>query len=411
MRITTLESLRKRLGAFGARGHAIRVVSGGNGAVPWPLLTAFAEEVETFKLFLLNAPVGTPDRDGIVLETPFVGSGMRDSARLSYVPARLSLVPQLLRTAMRPDVVIVNVSPPHGGVLSLGTEVNILPAAIDAVRAQGGSVIAQINPSMPYTYGDAALHIDDVDLAIEADEPLGTLTAPEPDDEAKKIADMLAALVPAEATLQLGIGAIPNAVLAALRNRTGLRVWTEMFSDGMLALADGSLDLDSPIVASFIWGSDDLYKWAGGNRRIVMMRTERTNDPARIARLPRMTSVNAALEFDLFGQANASYAGGRIYSGFGGQTDFVVGALHAQGGRAIIALRSRYAKTGASTIVPRLDCPVTSFQQSAVVTDQGVAWLWGVSQSEQARRLIEKAAHPDIRADLRAAAAQLGLSC
>lgn len=136
-------------------------------------------EVASYRLFMLNAPLGVPDRAGVELERPFVGIGMRGSDRLSYVPARLSLVPKLLRTATPPDVVIVNVSPPRAGVLSLGTEVNILPAAIDAARARGGLVIAQINAAMPYTYGDAALHLDDVDLAVEVDEQSSAVTRPQ----------------------------------------------------------------------------------------------------------------------------------------------------------------------------------------------------------------------------------------
>jgi acyl-CoA hydrolase len=386
------------------------VVSGGNGAVPWTLLAAVEAEMAVYRLFMLNAPAGVPDRADVVLETPFVGVGMRGRDQLSYLPARLSLVPQLLRSSARPDVVIINLSPPRDGLLSLGTEVNILPAAIEAARARGGLVIAQINSAMPYTYGDAVLHPDDVDLAVEVDEPLSVLVEPAPDDQALAVADRVAALVPSGATLQVGIGAVPNGVLAALGARTGLRVWTEMFSDGLLGLAQGALDADAPIVTSFIWGSPDLYAWVDGNRRVVMTRTERTNDPSWIARQPAMTSINATLEVDLFGQANASYVRGRIYSGFGGQSDFVVGALHAHGGQAIIALRSWHAKAAASTIVPHLSSPVTSFQQSAVVTDQGTAGLWGVSQHEQARRLVEEAAHPDVREELRCAAAGYGLN-
>jgi acyl-CoA hydrolase len=410
MRVTTIDAVRRRLAGLAPGPEPLRVVSGGNGAVPWTLLAATDATLATYRLFMLNAPAGVPDRAGVELETPFVGIGMRGSDWLSYLPARLSLVPQMLRTATPPDVVVVNVSPPRAGVYSLGTEVNILPAAIDAARARGGLVIAQINAAMPYTFGDAAVDSDDIDLAVDVDEPLGVLAEPTPDDQALVVADRVAAMVPSGATLQLGIGAIPNGVLGALVERTGLRVWTEMFSDGLLRLAQGALDIDVPIVTSFVWGSPELYAWLDGNRRVAMTRTERTNDPAWIARQPAMTSINTALEVDLFGQANASYVRGRIYSGFGGQSDFVVGALHGHGGQAIVAMRSWHAKAMASTIVPQLNSPVTSFQQSAVVTDQGTAALWGVSQHEQARRLTEDAAHPDAREGLRCAAAGYGLS-
>jgi len=199
------------------------------------------------------------------------------------------------------------------------------------------------------------------------------------------------------ATVQAGIGAVPDAVLAALVARKGLRVWSEMISDGVLDLARAcSLDWAEPIVASFLFGSPDLYAWADRNPQLRMLRTETVNDPARIAARPAMTSINTALQVDLFAQANASYAHGRIYSGFGGQTDFVVGALHSPGGQAIIALPAWHAKTHSST-----------FQHTAVVTDAGRADLFGHSQREQADHLIEHAAAPEARDGLREEAARL----
>jgi acyl-CoA hydrolase len=296
-------------------------------------------------------------------------------------------------------------------VVSLGIEVNIVPAAIESARASGGLVVAQINSAMPFTFGDAELPLDDIDLAVEVDEPLSDLGHPQLDEQSRLVADQVAAMVPDGATLQLGIGAVPGGVLAALTKRSGLRVWSEMFSDGMLGLdRAGALDHDAPIVTSFVWGSEELYAWLDGNRRVLMTRTERSNDPGLIARQPTMTSVNAALEVDLYGQANASYVRGRIYSGFGGQSDFVVGALHAHNGQALIALPSWHARADVSTIVPSLTAPATSFQQTAVVTEQGVARLWGSSQREQARRLIDYAAHPEVRDELRASALSLGLA-
>ena len=183
-----------------------------------------------------------------------------------------------------------------------------------------------------------------------------------------------------------------------------------MFSDSVLALErSGALDTDVPITASFLFGSEELLDWVDGNRRVHMVRTETANDPARIARNPGMVSVNTALQVDLFGQANASRIQARIHSGFGGQTDFIVGALHSVGGQAVIALRSWHPKADVSTIVPMVEEPVTSFQMSAVVTEQGVAEVFGHSQGEQARNLIEHAAHPSVRDELREEATQLGL--
>jgi acyl-CoA hydrolase len=218
-------------------------------------------------------------------------------------------------------------------------------------------------------------------------------------------------MVPDGATLQMGIGAVPDAVLAALTGHRGLRLWTEMFSDGVLALdAAGALDAEHPLTTSFLFGTTELYDWLDDNRRVHMLRTERTNDPALIARQRSMTSINTALEVDLFGQANASRIDARIHSGFGGQTDFIVGALHSHGGQAIMALRSWHPKADVSTIVPMVDEPVTSFQASAIVTEQGVAPLFGSSEKEQARALIDQAAHPRVRAELWEEAANLGLA-
>jgi acyl-CoA hydrolase len=409
MRVVTEQTLSRHLSAL---PHAVpRVLVGGNGATPWQALQLVDDAVPSYRLFMLNAAPGLPERDGVVLETPFIGTGMRGRPGLQYLPCRLSLVPALLRTTTPPDVVVVSTSAPRNGTVSLGIEVNILPAAIEAAHSRGGVVVAQINPSMPYTHGDAVIDVDDIDVAIEADAPLPE-PAPRPaDDLCHEIAHQVAPLIPPAATLQLGIGGVPDAVLVALLERRGLRIWSEMISDGVLALErKGALDRDIPVVTSFAVGSRELYDWLDGNRRVVFARTERTNDPTAIARQPAMTSVNSALQVDLFGQANASYVHGRAYSGFGGQTDFIVGALHAHGGKSIIALPSWHARADVSTIVPTLTEPATSFQQSFVVTDRGVARLWGASQHEQARELIDNAAHPDAREALREHAVRLGLA-
>jgi acyl-CoA hydrolase len=210
--------------------------------------------------------------------------------------------------------------------------------------------------------------------------------------------------------VQLGIGAVPDAVLAALHGRRGLTVWSEMFSDGVLGLAKaGALDPDEPVTGSFAFGSPDLYAWLDRNAGVRMLRTETVNDPARIARRPRMTSVNSALQVDLFAQANATWVAGQVHSGFGGQTDFVVGALHSPGGRAIIALPSWHPKADVSTVVPAITGPVTSFQHSYIVSEQGAAVIWGHDASGQAEQIISHAAHPTVREQLREAGRALGL--
>src|ERR1700761_2186232 len=387
MRVVSERELAVVLGALAGPP---RVVAGGNYATPWRALAVLDGSVARYRLFALNAQAGMPDREGVTFESPFVGPGMRGSSRLRYFPCRLSLVPALLASALPPDVVLIQTSVPWDGAVSLGTEVNILPAAIEAVRARGGLVIAQLNPRVPYTYGDAELPCDVIDYAIEAEAPL----PPPPERPATQssavIGDRVAALIGDGTTLQAGIGAVPDAVLAGLHGRRGLAGVTEMFSDGVIGLAKaGALDPGRPVTASFAFGSVDLYAWMDRNLDVRMLRTEKVNDPAQIAQRPRMSSVNIAPQVDLFAQANATWVGGRVHSGFGGQTDFVVGALHSRGGQAVIALPSWHPKADVSTVVPRLDGPVTSFQHSYIVSEQGTATIWGHDASGQAAQIID----------------------
>ena len=387
-----------------------RIVASGNAAAPRAVLDTLDARLPAYRLFMLNAHPGIPTRPDVVHETAFVGPGMRHSRTLRYVPARLSLVPRLFVTTLLPDVVAVTVAPPVDGRFSLGTEVNILPAAIAACRARGGLVVAQVNRNMPWTYGDGVLDPDDVDVVVEADSPLDVPPASHPDEAAIGVGERLSARVGDGATLQLGIGMVPDATLPGLVRRRGLAIWSEMVSDGVLELdRAGALDPDAPLTASFLYGSREIYDWVHCNPRVQVLRTETTNSPARIAENRSMTSINTALQVDLFGQANASRISARIHSGFGGQTDFIVGALHSNGGQALMALRSWHPKADVSTIVPLVDEPVTSFQPTAVVTEQGVAELFGRDERGQASQLIENAAHPRVREELREEAEALGL--
>ena len=408
MRIIEIEQLKKVLQALSENP---RIVVSGNFAPPMTLLGILDSVLPTYRLHMLNAQPGIPDREGVTHETAFVGAGMRKSSRLDYVPSRLSLLPVLLRDHLRPDVVLLHTTTPRFDTVSLGIEVNILPAAIAAVRAYGGVVIAQANPQMPYTYGDSQIYDSEIDFLVEVDEPLKVHTPGELSDTSRQIGERIAALVEDNSTLQLGIGAVPDAVLELMKKRKGLRVWTEMFSDGVLDLHKlGALDDDVPITASFIFGSPELYQWLHLNRRVRMFRTEKTNDPSLIARQAKMTSINAALQVDLFDQANASRVRGKIYSGFGGSTDFIVGALHSRGGQSFMALPSWHTKTNTSTIIPKITEAVTSFQHSYVVTENGVAPCFGHSEFEQAANIIQYAAHPDAREGLWDAAIKMGLA-
>ncbi|HEV7172374.1 acetyl-CoA hydrolase/transferase family protein [Pedococcus sp.] len=406
--VVTMSQLERRLAAL---PPCPRVVVSGNAATPWEVLETLDRAVPAYRLWMLNAGNGVPDRPGVVAETPFVGPGMRGHSALEYVPCRLSMAPLLFSRTQPPDAVIVHCAPPRQGVLSLGIEVNVLPAAIEACRARGGLVVVVVNRHMPYTLGDAQLDAAAADVIIEVDAPLPTAGAPaRPDEASVAVAEHVAALVPDGATVQMGIGAVPDAVAGHLRDRQDLSVWSEMFSDGLLTLLrGGALSDRMPITASFCFGTQELYDYVDGNPRVRMLRTEKTNDPARIAANPLMCSINTALEVDLYGQVNASRIDGRIFSGYGGQTDFIVGALHSPGGQALIALRSWHPRADVSTIVPLLGEPVTSFQPSAVVTEQGMARLFGRSTAGQAEDLIDRAAHPSVREELWEEARSLGL--
>lgn len=379
-----------------------RIVVSGNAATPASIVAVIDRSLAEVTIHMLNAVSPMPDRDGVTLETTFVGPGMRGRPGLVYVPCRLSMVPVLLHHNLRPDAVVVHTSPARGGKVSLGIEVNVLPAAIESARARGGVVIAAVNPRMPFTHGDSLIALENIDYMVEVDDELTTVPAGVRDPLADQIGANISEFVQSGSTLQLGIGAVPDAVLGAVKEARHLRIWSETISDGVLELERaGALDPDVPVCQSFMMGTHELYAWADDNPRVSMLRTEDCNDPAQIARNYAMTSVNGALQVDLHGQANASRVKGMIYSGFGGSTDFIVGAMHAPAGRAFMALPSWHPRANCSTIVGALDCPATSFQQSAVVTEQGIAWLFGASESAQAHHLINHAAHPDARAELR----------
>ena len=359
---------------------------------------------------MLNAQIGIPHREGVSYESAFIGPGMRNSKQLTYIPSRLSLLPVLIKNHLKPDVVLIHTSLPRFDTVSLGTEVNILPAAIESVRANGGIVIAQANSHMPYTYGDAQIYEHEIDFLLESDEPLTEHVSGELSAVGRAIGERIAPMIKDKSTLQMGIGAVPDATLELLKNRNGMRIWTETFSDGVLNLEEASaLDEGVPITASFVFGTKRLYEWLHLNRRVRMFRTEKTNDPSQIGKQARMTSINAALQVDLYDQANASRVRGSIYSGFGGSTDFITGALHSTGGQSFMALPSWHAKSNSSTIIPLIDGAVTSFQHSHVVTENGIARCFGMSEREQAENLIEFAAHPDARVDLTKAAREMGL--
>jgi acyl-CoA hydrolase len=267
---------------------------------------------------------------------------------------------------------------------------------------------------MPYTFGDAEVPVDVVDLALEVDEPLRTGGGAEADDAARTIGERISAMVPDGATLQLGIGAIPDAVLSCLTNHEDLGIHTEMFSDGLLALAERGVITNrykatwrGRVVTSFALGSQELYNFIDGNPFVEFHSSDIVNDTREIRRNPNVVAINSALEIDLTGQVVADSIGEYIYSGIGGQMDFVRGARLSPGGKAVISLPST-AKGGAisrivPTIKPGSGVVTTRGHVEYVATEYGVVDLAGQSLRRRAELLIS-IAHPDTRADLRAAA-------
>ncbi len=341
----------------------------------------------------------------------FIGANAREAVndgRADYVPVFLSDIPELFTNGVLPlDWAFLNVTPPDAhGFCSLGTSVDCTLAAARAATR----VVAQINPSIPRTLGDSFIHVDDIDVGVEVDQPPYVHQVEPIGDVERRIGDYVAELVPDAATLQMGIGAIPSAVGLALRHKKDLGIHTELFTDPVLDLVEAGAITGAAkeinrhkIVTAFLMGSQRLYDWIDDNPMVEMRPVDYTNDTAVIRRFRRMVAVNSAISIDLTGQVSADSIGTRFYSGFGGQMDFIRGAALAEEGRAIIALPATAAGGTVSRIVPVLSegaGVVTSRAHvRTVVTEYGVAELFGKSVRERAAALIA-VAHPDFRDEL-----------
>ena len=350
----------------------------------------------------------------------FVGPNARaavNEGRADYVPVFLSDVPVLFeRGALPLDVALVNATPPDAhGFCSLGVSVEAMHAAIRAAR----SVIVQFNRAMPRTLGDSFIHVDDIDLAVETDVPPYEHVAGTVGNVERRIGQHVAELVPDGATIQLGIGAIPAATAEALRGHRDLGIHTEMFTDPVVDLVEAGVVTGArkernrgKIVTAFLMGTRRLYEFVDDNPMIEMRPVDFTNDTHVIRSFKAMTAINSAIEVDLTGQVVADSIGARIYSGVGGQMDFIRGAALAPSGRAIIALPSTAAGGTVSRISSALSSGAgvvtTRAHVQTVVTEWGVAELFGRSLRERASALIG-IAHPDHRDRLRSEARRLGL--
>jgi 4-hydroxybutyrate CoA-transferase len=351
----------------------------------------------------------------------FIGPNARaavQEGRADYVPVFLSDVPRLFESGIQPlDAVFVNATPPDAhGFCSLGPSVEAMHAAIRAAK----TVIVQFNAAFPRTLGESFIHVDDIDYAVEVDVPPYAVAMPKIGDVERRIGEFVADLVCDGATIQLGIGAIPTAVCAALGDKHDLGVHTEMFTDAIVDLVEAGVITGKrkernvgKIVASFMMGTQRLYDFVHDNPMVEMRAVDFTNDTHVIRSFSKMTAINSAVEVDLTGQIVADSIGHRMYSGVGGQMDFVRGASLAADGKAIIALPATTSNGGRSKIVSAIQegagVVTTRAHARTVVTEFGIAELWGRSLHERAAALIE-IADPRFRDTLRAEARRLHLS-
>lgn len=340
----------------------------------------------------------------------FVGHGLRnllDYDRIDYLPCFLSEIPELFRSRQCPlDVALLHVSPPDRfGYVSLGVSVDVARAAADAAQV----LIAQVNPNMPRTHGDGLLHVSQFAALVEVNDPLPESTAADPSEEEKAIARHVSGLIEDGSTLQMGIGSIPDAVTRLLKDRKDLGIHTEMWSDGTLELIESGVVTNAKkkvhrgkCVSGFLLGSRRLYDFVNDNPSILQLEMDYVNNPNTIARNPKVVAINSAVEIDLTGQVCADSIGHRVISGVGGQMDFMRGAALSSGGKPIIALTSQ-TKHGLSKIVsslkPGAGVVTTRAHVHYVVTEYGVAHLYGRTLGERAKALIT-IAHPAHRESL-----------
>jgi acetyl-CoA hydrolase len=348
----------------------------------------------------------------------FISHNTREAVqagRADFTPVLLSEFPLLFKNKVLPvNVAFVHLSPPDPhGFCSFGVEVGLSKSAAESAEI----IIAEVNEQMPRTLGDSFIHVSAIDYIVPVDYPLPELEMGEgkPSEKVERIAEFIADLIPDEATMQMGIGAIPDAVLKHLFDKKDLGIHTELFSDGVIDLVESGVLTNAKktlhpgkIIAGFILGTKRLYDWVHNNPLIEFLRTEYVNDPFVVSQNHRMVAVNSALEVDLTGQICADSIGTKLYSGVGGQLDFIYGASRSDGGVPIIALPS--TAKDFSRIVPTLKTGAgvitTRNHVHYVVTEYGVADLYGKTIRERTQELIN-VAHPEFRDELTREAKEL----
>lgn len=349
-------------------------------------------------------------KDNFKVHSLFVGANVRkavQAGRASYIPVFLSEMPILFREGIIPlNIALISVSPPDKhGFCTLGPSVDATHAAIEMADI----VIAQVNRHMPRVHGDGFIHASKIDYAVEYDEPLHSVAPGELNDIEKAIGQHVADMIEDGSTLQMGIGNIPNAVLASLNNHKNLGIHTEMFSDGVLPLVERGIINNTmkhshpgKIVGTFVMGTKKLYDFIDNNPEAVLLDCQYVNSTSVIRKNPKVVAINSAIEIDLTGQVCADSIGCNIYSGVGGQMDFIRGASLSKGGKPIIALPS-VTRRGESRIVPMLKpgagVVTTRAHIQYVATEYGVVNLYGKDITERTKLLIS-IAHPDHREQL-----------
>lgn len=396
-----------------------RVYISGNAATPYALMKALAlrkdelEDVELIHVLLMGEdPLSKPEMEGHFRHNSlFVGPADRkaiNEGRADYVPIFLHQIPDLFYSGQMPlDAAIVHLSPPdEHGFMSLGVEVLASKAAVEKAK----KVIVQVNEKMPRVLGDSFIHVSRVHKVVEISEDLPQLERKPFSEVERKMGHFIADLIEDGSTLQLGIGGIPDAVLSALKDRRDLGVHSEMVSDGVMEAIESGIITGArktfhpgKVILTFILGSKKLYDFADNNPVFEAHPTDYTNHPFNVSRNDNMIAINSAIEVDITGQVCSDSIGTYIYSGFGGQVDFIRGAAHSKGGKPIIALPSTAKDGEFSRIVPFLQqgagVVTTRADVKYVVTEYGVAYLHGKNLQERTKALIN-IAHPKFRPDL-----------
>lgn len=401
-----------------------RLFLSGNCAVPQSLLAALVERapelqgVEICQVLTVGpTEYVRPEMAGhLRVNTLFISANVRpavNEGRADFTPCRLSEIPLLFSSGRLPlDAALIQVSPPdEHGFCSFGIEVGVTKTA----AAHARRILAEVNPQMPRTLGDSFIHISKLTRIVPVEAPLPELPMGQSTELTRRIGKHVADLIEDGATLQMGIGAIPDGVLPHLRDRRHLGVHTELFSDGVIDLIEAGVITNErktlhpgKVVAGFLLGTRRLYDFVDNNPIIELHPSEYVNDPYIIRQNDNMVAINSAIEVDLTGQVCADSLGPRLYSGVGGQLDFIRGAARSKGGKPIIALPS--TAKGLSRIVPVLQtgAGVTTGRNDVhyVITEYGVADLYGKTIRQRAQALID-IAHPDFRAGLEAEAVKL----